>query len=249
MATDKNASSPGTNREIAVRRRDSAVGKIEREEVTIGEHKLRGILSSTANSGGYVIFAHGSGSSRLSPRNQYVASSLNQGNISTLLLDLLTENEAQDRRNVFDIDTLSDRLISAASWLASKLGPNCALPFGYFGASTGAAAALVAAAKSPDRIAAVVSRGGRPDLADKYLPLVEAATLLIVGGDDFPVIPLNQSALQALTCVKKMRLIPGATHLFEEPGALDLATDIARNWFVQHFSTWDEDISAKYSNL
>ena len=223
MTTEKSYLPGGTDQDISVRKRESSIDRIAREEVSIGQHNLRGYLTTTPNSVGYVIFAHGSGSSRLSPRNQYVASNLNHGNISTLLFDLLTENEAQDRRNVFDIDILSDRLISAASWLDEKLGSSCTLPFGYFGASTGAAAALVAAAKSPDRIAAVVSRGGRPDLADQYLPLVEAATLLIVGGDDFPVIPLNQIALQALKCENKMRLIPGATHLFEEPGTLETA--------------------------
>jgi putative phosphoribosyl transferase len=180
-----------------------------------------------------VSFAHGSGSGRLSPRNNFVAQVLQEAGIATLLADLLEEDEALDRRNVFDIDLLADRLLANAQWLR-QLPETHGVPLGYFGASTGAAAALQAAAKEPGRIAAVVSRGGRPDLAMDYLHLVRSPTLLIVGGEDRPVIPLNELAYKKLTCPKEMVVVPGATHLFEEPGTLERVAELARNWFLKY---------------
>jgi putative phosphoribosyl transferase len=183
---------------------------------------------------GLVLFAHGSGSSRHSPRNRYVAGILNDGGIATLLLDLLTpEEEAFDRSTAalrFNIELLTRRLVAATKWV--KTHPvlrNCLL--GYFGASTGAAAALVAAAAQPDRIAAVVSRGGRPDLAGQHLLEVRAPTLLIVGGNDFPVIELNQHAYTLMNAQRELAIVPGATHLFEEPGALEEVARLSRVWF------------------
>ena len=180
--------------------------------------------------GGLVIFAHGSGSSRLSPRNRMVAERLAERGFSTLLFDLLTEGEARERSNVFDIDLLTGRVVDAVDWVRAQdvLG---ALPIGLFGASTGAAAALVAAARAPGDVAAVVSRGGRPDLADRALPDVRAPTLLIVGGADHGVIELNEQAYTRLTCTVELRIVPRATHLFEEPGALDAVIDLAGTWF------------------
>jgi putative phosphoribosyl transferase len=183
---------------------------------------------------GMVLFAHGSGSSRHSPRNRYVAGVLNDGEIATLLLDLLTpEEEAFDRRTAalrFDIQLLARRLIAATSWVKTQpLLRNCSL--GYFGASTGAAAALVAAAALPDRIAAVVSRGGRPDLAGEHLRDLHAPTLLIVGGNDFPVIELNQRAYGIMSVERELVVVPQATHLFEEAGALEHVARLSRAWF------------------
>ena len=180
-----------------------------------------------------IVFAHGSGSGRLSPRNNFVARHLQQNGFATLLLDLLTPDEAEDRRNVFDIDLLADRLLLTKSWLeqeprTKKLG------VGYFGASTGAGAALQAAARKPSNIRAVVSRGGRPDLAETYLPSVAAPTLLIVGGWDEPVIEMNRSAFELLSCEKKLIIVPGATHLFEEPGTLELVAEHAQKWFRRY---------------
>jgi len=183
---------------------------------------------------GMVAFAHGSGSGRLSPRNNFVAHVLQEAGIATLQADLLEEHEALDRDNVFDIDFLANRLLANAQWL-HQLPETRGMPLGYFGASTGAAAALQAVARKPDGIAAVVSRGGRPDLAMDYLHLVQSPTLLIVGGDDRSVILLNELAYEKLRCPKEMIVVPGATHLFEEPGALERVAELARNWFLKYF--------------
>jgi putative phosphoribosyl transferase len=196
-------------------------------------HRLGGVLNIPGDAKGIVLFAHGSGSSRFSSRNQYVAGVLQQARIATLLFDLLDEQEAADRTNVFDIGLLADRLQTAAAWIKQQEElPN--LPLGYFGASTGAAAALVAAAAQGSDVKAVVSRGGRPDLAGSALPLVKAPTLLIVGGDDEPVVELNRHALAQLRCEKQLKIIPGATHLFPEPGALEKVANLASQWFQLH---------------
>jgi putative phosphoribosyl transferase len=180
-----------------------------------------------------VIFAHGSGSSRLSPRNQMVAEYLQRGGLGTLLFDLLTEVETRSRANVFDIPLLAERLEAATDWV--KTQPEISeLPIGYFGASTGAGAALVAAAEGTQPIAAVVSRGGRPDLAGDALDKVTAPTLLIVGGNDEAVIGLNRMALERLTGHTKLVIVPGATHLFEEPGTLEEVARLAEEWFVKY---------------
>jgi len=185
---------------------------------------------------GLVIFAHGSGSSRFSPRNTHVAHELEVQGLGTLLLDLLTEREAYDRRNVFDIPLLAGRMVEAVRFARSDT-ELASLLISLFGASTGAAAALVAAAQLPQAIAAVVSRGGRPDLAGEALKEVHAPTLLIVGGADYGVIELNRDAFAVLTCEKQLEIIPGATHLFEEPGTLDKVVDLAAQWFNTHFET------------
>jgi dienelactone hydrolase len=186
---------------------------------------------------GVVLFAHGSGSSRHSPRNRRVARVLNEAKLATLLIDLLTpEEEAIDLRTAhlrFDIGLLADRLVGVTDWLTQNADTRH-LRVGYFGASTGAGAALVAAAERPDVVGAVVSRGGRPDLAGPALEQVRAPTLLIVGGDDLPVIELNRAALEQLRCEKRLVIVPGATHLFEEPGALDEVARLAREWFERH---------------
>jgi putative phosphoribosyl transferase len=196
---------------------------------------LEGILGLSTGSRGAVVFAHGSGSGRLSPRNNFVARRLQQDGLATLLLDLLTEEEADDRRKVFDIDLLADRLLMAKAWLEAEPRTRN-LGIGYFGASTGAGAALQAAARERSNIKAVVSRGGRPDLAEPYLPSVTAPTLLIVGGHDEPVIEMNQAAYDLLTCEKKLVIVPGATHLFEEPGTLEQVAEHAGRWFVRYLS-------------
>ncbi|MGE0469076.1 MAG: dienelactone hydrolase family protein [Nitrospira sp.] len=203
--------------------------------ITIGELSLDGILGLPSGPRGAVVFAHGSGSGRLSPRNNFVARHLQQDGLATLLLDLLTEAEADDRRNVFDIDLLADRLLLAKGWLEAEPRTND-LSIGYFGASTGAGAALQAAARDPSSIKAVVSRGGRPDLAEFYLPSVTAPTLLIVGSHDEPVIEMNQAAYDLLTCEKKLVLVHGATHLFEEPGTLEQVAEQASRWFVRYLT-------------
>jgi putative phosphoribosyl transferase len=182
---------------------------------------------------GVVVFAHGSGSSRLSPRNTRVARGLQNAGFGTLLFDLLTDAEAADRKNVFDIALLAGRLLLATDWLAEHAAAR-GLPVGYFGASTGAAAALVAAARRGTKVAAIVSRGGRPDLAGQALPSVVSPTMLIVGGDDLPTLEVNREALQRLRCIKALEIVPGATHLFEEPGKLDAVIDLARRWFERH---------------
>lgn len=204
-------------------------------EIPSGSRKLNGILTVPPAAVGVVAFAHGSGSGRFSPRNQYVARVLEEAGLATLLLDLLEEDEAEDREKVFDIELLAERLATAADWLSEQPATS-ALPLGYFGASTGAGAALVAAARSPAAVAAVVSRGGRPDLAKAYLPAVQAPTLLIVGGNDDVVIDLNERALRLLRCPKDMVIIPGATHLFEEPGTLEEVSRLAQEWFVRHLA-------------
>jgi pimeloyl-ACP methyl ester carboxylesterase len=183
---------------------------------------------------GLVIFAHGSGSSRLSPRNAHVARVLNAHRMATLLFDLLTEPESLDRANVFDIELLAQRLIIATRW-AHAQEQFRSLPVGYFGASTGAAAALVAAVADPS-IAAVVSRGGRPDLAGPALARVIAPTLLIVGGDDVEVLELNHQACARMNCPREVVIVPGATHLFEEPGTLERVETLAAQWFERHFT-------------
>lgn len=201
--------------------------------ITRGEVTLEGILGFSVDPRGIVVFAHGSGSGRFSPRNMFVARQLQRDGFATLLLDLLTEVEADDRRNVFDINLLADRLLLAKGWLEAE--PRAQhLKIGYFGASTGAGAALQAAAREPSNIKAVVSRGGRPDLAEPYLPSVTAPTLLIVGGHDEPVIEMNQAAYDLLTCEKKLIIVPGATHLFEEPRTLEQVAEHAGRWFQRY---------------
>jgi putative phosphoribosyl transferase len=184
---------------------------------------------------GVVLFAHGSGSGRFSPRNRFVARCIQQGGVATLLIDLLTDAEAKDRRNVFDIDLLADRVLLAGDWLVNDPRTK-SLPLGYFGASTGAGAALQAAARFPGSVAAIVSRGGRPDLAEAYLPQVTAPTLLLVGAYDEPVIEMNQAAFRLLHCQKQLTIIPGATHLFEEPGTLEEVADRALDWFRRYLA-------------
>jgi putative phosphoribosyl transferase len=196
---------------------------------------LPGDLVVPEGPGGLVAFAHGSGSSRLSPRNMAVARILNDAGLATLLFDLLTPAEEADRRNVFDIDLLSERLEGGARWVSAHAETR-GLPVGLFGASTGAAAALVAEARMPEDVAAVVSRGGRPDLAGSALPTVRAPTLLIVGGNDPVVLDLNREALAQLRCEKRLEVIPGAGHLFEEPGALERVSDLAASWFARHLA-------------
>ncbi|MGZ4693114.1 MAG: phosphoribosyltransferase family protein [Acidimicrobiales bacterium] len=201
--------------------------------VVAGPVTLAGHLEVPEQPIGIVVFAHGSGSSRHSPRNRYVASVLNEAGIGTLLFDLLTSAEELDRANVFDIELLARRLTDATTWLRGQ--PDVGhLPIGYFGASTGAGAALWAASEPDARIAAVVSRGGRPDLAGPRLSLVTAPTLLIVGGRDTVVIDLNREAAAELRGEKELTIVPGATHLFEEPGTLREAAEAARDWFVRH---------------
>lgn len=222
--------------------------------ISAGPVLLPGVLEIPAGAPGVVLFAHGSGSSRFSSRNRFVAEVLRRGGLGTLLFDLLTEPEAADRANVFDIPLLASRLAAAADWLrAARDIPSWGdgsggerrggaapgriagdRPVAYFGASTGAAAALVAAADDPS-IASIVSRGGRPDLAGEALPRVKAPTLLIVGGDDHLVVDLNRDALERLACPRELAVIPGATHLFEEPGALEQVAHLALDWFRRHF--------------
>ena len=203
--------------------------------VVIAPVGLQGLLGIPRTVSGVVLFAHGSGSSRLSPRNNMVASALRESGLGTLLFDLLTDTEAADRRNVFNIPLLAKRLLQATKWLQTTQ-ETASLPIGYFGASTGAAAALVAAAEAGSDIAAVVSRGGRADLAADSLPNVQSPTLLIVGGDDDVVLDLNRQALARLTCEKRLVVVPGAGHLFEEPGALEQVVDHARRWFSTHLA-------------
>ena len=198
---------------------------------------LDGDLAIPADARGIIVFAHGSGSSRHSPRNRYVAEALQAAGLATLLMDLLTpQEEAVDLRTAhlrFDIGLLANRLVHAASWLNTQPDTQ-RLPIGYFGASTGAGAALVAAAEAPDGVGAIVSRGGRPDLAGPALSRVRAPTLLIVGGDDLPVIEMNRVARAQLQVETRMDIVPGATHLFEEPGALEQVAQLAADWFGTH---------------
>jgi putative phosphoribosyl transferase len=205
--------------------------------VPVSTATLEGNLSLPKRASGVVLFAHGSGSSRHSPRNRTVAQTLQAAGLATLLIDLLTaEEEAIDQRTGhlrFDIALLAERLVGATDWL-NQHGATRALPVGYFGASTGGGAALVAAAERQGAVGAVVSRGGRPDLAGPALQHVRAPTLLIVGGHDEPVIAMNEAALAQLRCEKRLEIIPGATHLFEEPGALDEVARLAREWFGRY---------------
>ena len=193
---------------------------------------LYGVLGIPDSPGAAILFAHGSGSGRLSPRNTLVARYLQDHGLATLLIDLLRPDEAGDWENVFNIDLLAERLRLATAWLGRDTRTT-GLPIGLFGASTGAGAALQAAATLPLNIHAVVSRGGRPDLADAYLASVTAPTLLIVGGHDGPVVEINRSAYERLTCEKQMIIVPGATHLFEEPGTLEQVAEEAHRWFVR----------------
>jgi putative phosphoribosyl transferase len=204
-------------------------------DVEVGPHRLGGILHLPPAAQAVVLFAHGSGSSRFSPRNTYVAEALRAAGMGTLLFDLLTEDEEANRANVFDIGLLADRLQSATAWVQEDAATKD-LGIGYFGASTGAAAALVAAARLGDAIGAIVSRGGRPDLAEAALPDVRAPTLLIVGGYDTAVIEMNRFAYARLSCEKALRIVPAATHLFEEPGKLDAVIVLARQWFLDHLT-------------
>jgi putative phosphoribosyl transferase len=206
---------------------------------------LEANLDIPQNPRGIVVFAHGSGSSRHSPRNNHVARVLRDGGFATLLMDLLTsEEEYIDIRTAhlrFDINLLAERLVGAATWL--KTNPAARdLAIGHFGASTGAAAALVAAAERPKDVAAVVSRGGRPDLAGPALARVQAPTLLIVGGKDAPVIDMNRGAMEQIQANKKLEIVPGATHIFEEPGALEEVARLAREWFERHLSPYPHPV-------
>jgi putative phosphoribosyl transferase len=205
--------------------------------VPAGAVTLEGNLTLPQDSHGIVLFAHGSGSSRHSPRNRYVARVLNEAKLATLLIDLLTPHEelidARTAQLRFDIELLAERLVDATDWL-TQFPDTKDLPIGYFGASTGAAAALVAAAVRPEVVGAIVSRGGRPDLAGAALMRVRAPTLLIVGENDGQVIQLNREALAQLRCEKQLMIVPGATHLFEEPGALDVVARLASDWFERH---------------
>jgi pimeloyl-ACP methyl ester carboxylesterase len=207
--------------------------------VPVGGGELQGDLHIPAGALGLIIFAHGSGSSRQSPRNRYVARVLQEHLFGTLLLDLLTvveeETESPAGELRFNIGLLAERLLQASSWARANRYTSI-LPIGYFGASTGSAAALVAAARQPENVRAIVSRGGRPDLAGPYLQDVTAPTLLIVGGDDTVVIRLNEEALLHMRAEAKLEIVPGATHLFEEPGALEKVAELATNWFSQHMA-------------
>jgi pimeloyl-ACP methyl ester carboxylesterase len=208
-------------------------------EVRIGRMNLPGEWLPPRR-GGIVVFAHGSGSGRSSPRNRLVARSLQARGLGTLLFDLLTEDEAADRRNVFDITLLGRRVVEAVQWLDGDAARRTER-IGLFGASTGAAAALAAAAALPQRVAAVVSRGGRPDLAGAALAQVRAPTLLIVGGRDTEVLDLNRQAQAQMTCACRLAVVPGATHLFEEPGTLEQVAALAGNWFGQHLAATQGD--------
>ena len=206
-------------------------------KIPVGDVIVEGTLTLPSDAKGVVLFAHGSGSSRFSPRNQYVAKEFNKAKIGTLLFDLLTQEEEETdvmtAEYRFNIGLLAERLIGATEWLRNDLLTK-SLAFGYFGASTGAAAALIAAAKLPDEIVAVVSRGGRPDLAGEYLPKVVVPTLLLVGGLDTEVIELNRLAMDQMTNEKKLVIVPGATHLFEEPGTLEEVAKYSANWFLRY---------------
>ncbi|MDX5435568.1 MAG: dienelactone hydrolase family protein [Pontibacter sp.] len=205
----------------------------EQVDIPVGQATLTGDLSVPENAKGLVIFSHGSGSSRLSTRNRFVAEHLQRSGFATLLFDLLAPQEDQNYDNRFNIPLITQRLVDATNWVMKDdrlTGYN----IGYFGASTGAASALGAAAALGDMVKAVVSRGGRPDLADAVLPDVQSPTLLIVGGKDDPVISLNKQAHDRLQCLKDMEIVPDATHLFEEPGALEMAAQLATDWFRKY---------------
>lgn len=208
----------------------------DNEHVAIGKHQLSGFLDVPEHPLGLVIFAHGSGSGRHSPRNNYVAAGLRRAGLGTLLIDLLDLNEEADRRNVFNIPLLAERLVEATDWASSVHG-FAGLRIGYFGASTGAGAAMMAAAEVDGRIGAIVSRGGRPDLAGDALERLHAPTLLIVGSLDTPVIALNRAALARIPAPKELVIVTGAGHLFEEPGTLDRVIVEAARWLTTHLST------------
>jgi putative phosphoribosyl transferase len=212
----------------------------EREvRVWVGSIILEGNLDIPESARGVVLFAHGSGSGRHSPRNRYVAEELQQAGLGTLLIDLLTSEEEEidlrTRHLRFDIGMLAERLVGGTDWLAQNPDTQ-SLRVGYFGASTGAGAALVAAAERPNVVGAIVSRGGRPDLAREDLPRVVAPTLLIVGGEDHPVIGMNREAMAQLRVEKELKIVPGATHLFEEPGALEDVARLAAGWFSRYLN-------------
>jgi dienelactone hydrolase len=219
---------------------DSGNPMVTEVQISVGRALLSGNLTIPDNSRALVLFAHGSGSSRHSPRNQFVAHTLNRAGLGTLLFDLLTpEEEALDvytREHRFNIGLLAERLVHATKW-ARQQEQTRDLRVGYFGSSTGGAAALVAAAELPQDAGAVVSRGGRPDLAGEFLPKVQAPTLLVVGGNDDIVIELNEMARDRMRCEVKLEIIPGATHLFEEPGALEQVARLASDWFVKRIGT------------
>ena len=206
-------------------------------QIQAGRAVLSGTLTIPENAVALVVFAHGSGSSRHSPRNQFVARTLNDAELATLLFDLLTPDEevtdTYTREHRFNIGLLAERLVHATKW-AKRQEQTRDLQLGYFGSSTGAAAALLAVAEIPQDVGAVVSRGGRPDLAGDALPKVKAPTLLIVGGNDDIVIELNEMARDQMRCQVKLEIVPGATHLFEEPGALEQVAELASEWFVKH---------------
>ncbi|MGO9489943.1 MAG: phosphoribosyltransferase family protein [Solirubrobacteraceae bacterium] len=233
--TDRRAPAPataGSPTSHDPRTQPAEAGTAQGVAITAGPLVLAGDLSMPASARGVVVFAHGSGSSRLSPRNQSVATALLDAGYATLLFDLLTPVEELDRANVFDIPLLASRLIAASTWV-SEHHVLAALPLAYFGASTGAAAALTAAAELGDRVGAVISRGGRPDLA-LHLDAVRAPTLLIVGGADPQVLDLNRAAQRQLRCPNELLVVPGATHLFEEPGALEQVSSLAIEWLGRH---------------
>jgi putative phosphoribosyl transferase len=223
-------------------RETEAQTRVETLEVSISAAgvSLKGDLSTPARARGVVLFAHGSGSSRHSPRNQFVAQRLQEVSLATLLMDLLTlreeEEDARTARLRFDMHLLGRRLIAALDWLAEEARIRD-LAVGCFGASSGAGGALVAAAERPESIKAVVSRGGRPDLAGDALPRVQAPTLLIVGSLDTAVIEMNRQAFERLRCVKELVIVPGASHLFEEPGMLEIVAELAAAWFIRYAST------------
>jgi putative phosphoribosyl transferase len=217
---------------------DKGLGKEEVDkEVVIGAERIQlpGHLTIPSGARGLVVFAHGSGSGRHSPRNQAVARALHDAGLGTLLFDLLSPDEEADRANVFDIPLLAGRLVAATAWLLEQEDAR-AVPIGFFGASTGAGAALWAAAEPDSPVRAIVSRGGRPDLAGARLESVRAPTLLIVGGNDETVLELNRDAARHMTCEHRIEVVPGATHLFEEPGALDAVADVAGRWFLEHLA-------------
>lgn len=220
---------------------------MEKRTIEISPLNAEGILRVPADPKGLVVFAHGAGSSRHSPRNNHVAEQLGESGFATLLFDLLSEAEAQDRANVFDIGLLGRRVAEAIRWVRGQ-EELTRLPVGLFGSSTGAAAALVAAAEAPDDVSAVVSRGGRPDLAAPVLGRVRAPTRLIVGGEDHACIPLNEQAAEALDCPRNLEIVPGATHLFEEPGTLDRVVELAADWFARHLGRQKDQGSSPASS-
>jgi pimeloyl-ACP methyl ester carboxylesterase len=218
----------------------TAIAAARDVQIRSGASILEGELDIPDDAQGVVLFAHGSGSSRYSPRNQFVAHTIREAGVGTLLFDLLTrEEEAIDIRTRhlrFDIGLLADRLVDATNWINGEVD---FLRVGYFGSSTGGGAALVAAAELGDRVGAVVSRGGRPDLAGDALPQVKCPTLLIVGGFDYPVIQMNEEAFAKLRCEKELKIVPGASHLFEEPGTLEKVAHLAADWFQMHLYSED----------